>query len=119
MQKVTSQKLTATLISSIGLIGLSGIAIEMFRANDNLAIAQNTTQATSPSLLKYQITVNSDRDGDIQPDLELTLREAVAIANGSLTLERLSDTERSQVKPLVNQKGSQIGFNLPSDRTKI
>jgi hypothetical protein len=119
MQKVTSQKLTATLISSIGLIGLSGIAIEMFRANDNLAIAQNTTQTTSPSLLKYQITVNSDRDGDIQPDLELTLREAVAIANGSLTLERLSDTERSQVKPLANQKGSQIGFNLPSDRTKI
>ena len=119
MQKVTSQKLTATLISSIGLIGLSGIAIEMFRANDNLAIAQNTTQTTSPSLLKYQIIVNSDRDGDIQPDLELTLREAVAIANGSLTLERLSDTERSQVKPLVNQKGSQIGFNLPSDRTKI
>ncbi|WP_434684079.1 OmpA family protein [Pseudanabaena minima] len=119
MRKVNSQKLTATLISSIGLIGLSGIAIEMFRAQDNLAIAQNTTQATSPILLKYQIIVNSDRDGDIQSDRELTLREAVAIANGSLTLERLSDTERSQVKPLVNQQGSQIGFNLPSDRTKI
>jgi outer membrane protein OmpA-like peptidoglycan-associated protein len=116
MQKVNCKKLTATLISSIGLISIFGVAIEAtFRADDNLAIAQTA----SPNLPKYQITVNSDRDGDIQPDRELTLREAIAIANGSLTLEQLSDAERAQVKPSVNQKGSLIDFNLPSDRTTI
>jgi hypothetical protein len=115
MRKVTSKKLTATLISSIGLISIFGVAIEAtLRVNDNLAIAQTP----SSNILKYQITVNSDRDGDIQPDLELTLREAIAIANGSLTLEQLSNAERSQVKP-SNQKGSQIGFSLPSDLTTI
>ncbi|MCX5935816.1 MAG: OmpA family protein [Pseudanabaena sp. LacPavin_0818_WC45_MAG_42_6] len=115
MRKVTSKKLTATLISSIGLISIFGVAIEAtLRVNDNLAIAQTP----SSNILKYQITVNSDRDGDIQPDLELTLREAIAIANGSLTLEQLSNAERFQVKP-SNQKGSQIGFSLPSDRTTI
>ncbi|MFZ4729183.1 MAG: hypothetical protein ACOYMQ_11050 [Pseudanabaena sp.] len=115
MRKVTSKKLTATLISSIGLISIFGVAIEAtLRVNDNLAIAQTP----SSNILKYQITVNSDRDGDIQPDLELTLREAIAIANGSLTLEQLSNAERSQVKT-SNQKGSQIGFSLPSDRTTI
>ena len=103
------------MISSIGLISIFGVAIEAtLRVNDNLAIAQTP----SSNILKYQITVNSDRDGDIQPDLELTLREAIAIANGSLTLEQLSNAERSQVKP-SNQKGSQIGFSLPSDRTTI
>jgi len=49
----------------------------------------------------------------------LTLREALEIANGSLTIDRLSDAERAQIQPSVNQKGSQIGFNLPSDRTTI
>ncbi|MCY7334189.1 MAG: right-handed parallel beta-helix repeat-containing protein [Pseudanabaena sp. CAN_BIN31] len=90
------------------LIGSVGI----FFATDHLAIAETTTQ-------NYQITVNSDRDDEIQADRELTLREAIAIANGSLALDRLSDTERTQIKPLVNQKGSQISFNLPSDRTTI
>ena len=125
MRKVNSQKLTATLISSIGLIGISGIAIEMFMANDNLAIAQNTAQITAQKTLlnfpKYQITVNSNQDGEIQPDRELTLREAIAIANGTLTLEQLSEAERNQVKPqlIARLEGSRIGFNLPSDRTTI
>ncbi|PZV16205.1 MAG: cell envelope biogenesis protein OmpA [Pseudanabaena sp.] len=116
MRKVSNKQLTTTLISSIGLIGIFGIAIDAtYRFNDHLAIAQNTSQ----NIPKYQITVNSNQDGNIQPDRELTLREAIEIANGSLTLDRLSEPERAQVKPLVNQKGSQIGFNLPSDRTTI
>jgi len=114
MQKVNlkytnSKTLTVALIGSVGLIGSICLTLEPI---DNLAIAKTKNP-------DYQITVNSDRDDDIKADRELTLREAIAIANGSLTLDRLSDTERTQVKPLVNQKGSQISFNLPSDRTTI
>jgi outer membrane protein OmpA-like peptidoglycan-associated protein len=107
MRKVNNRKLTA-LIGSIGLIGI--LITDL--GTGHLAIAETTN-------LHYQITVNSDRDDEIQPDRELTLREAIAIANGSLTIDRLSDTERAQIKPLSNSQGSQISFNLPSDRTTI
>ncbi|WP_103669556.1 OmpA family protein [Pseudanabaena sp. BC1403] len=108
MRKVTNRKISIALIGSIGLIGICSADF----SSENLAIANQINP-------RYQITVNSNQDGDIQADRELTLREAIAIANGSLTLERLSDAERAQVQPLLNQKGSQIGFNLPSDRTTI
>ena len=108
MRKITNKKISIALIGSIGLIG---ICIANF-SSGNLAIADTINP-------HYQITVNSDQDGDIQPDRELTLREAIAIANGSLTLAQLSDAERAQIKPLPNQKGSQISFSLPSDRTTI
>lgn len=109
MRKVTCKKLTATLlISSIGLSGTWGTDFNI----GNLAIAETANS-------HYQIMVNSDRDADIQADRELTLREAIAIANGSLTIDRLSDLERAQIKPIANGKGSSIGFALPSDRTTI
>lgn len=104
MRKTNYTKVTGLFIC-IGLIGFIGSTY-----------SQTIAQTTSTN---YQITVNSDRDDDIQSDRELTLREAIAIANGSLTLDRLSETERAQIKPIANSKGSQIGFNLPSDRTTI
>ena len=104
MRKINYTKVTGLFIC-IGSIGFIGSTCSQ-------TIAQ-------PTATNYQITVNSDRDGDIQSDRELTLREAIAIANGSLTLDRLSETERAQIKPIANSKGSQIGFNLPSDRTTI
>ncbi len=107
MRKVNTRKLTA-LIGSIGLIGIFSADF----GTGYLAIAETTNP-------HYQITVNSDRDDEIQPDRELTLREAIAIANGSLAIENLSEPERAQIKPISNSKGSQIGFNLPSDRTTI
>lgn len=107
MRKVT-RKISVALIGSMGSIGIWSTDC----LTRNLAIAETPN-------LHYQITVNSDRDGDIQADRELTLREAIAIANGSLTLDRLSDFERTQVKPLVQQKGSRIEFNLPKDHTTI
>ena len=108
MPKVTSSKVTSILIGFIGLTG----AID---ANCNQAIAQTTAK----DALAYQITVNSNADGEIQSDRELTLREALEISNGSLKLDRLSDAERAQVKPSIKSQGSQISFNLPSDRTTI
>jgi hypothetical protein len=44
-------------------------------------------QAQDNSLPQSKIIVNSDRDGSIQPDSELTLREAIFLANGMLSLE--------------------------------
>ncbi|PZO44532.1 MAG: cell envelope biogenesis protein OmpA [Pseudanabaena frigida] len=102
MRKVNSKKATAISIVLIGLVGVTC----------SKAIAQ-----TAP--ISYQITVNSDLDSDVQPDRELTLREAIEIANGSLKIDRLTDAERAQVKSLPNAKGSQIQFNLPSERTTI
>ncbi len=106
MRQVNNYQVIGILIGTIGFSG--GIAGVI----SNQAIAQT-------SILNYQITVNSDRDGEIQPDREVTLREAIALANGTLALNQLSDAERAQVKPLTNGKGSQIGFDLPSDRTTI
>ncbi len=108
MRKVTNRKISIALIGSIGLIGICSADF----GSGNLAIANEINP-------RYQITVNSNQDGEIQPDRELTLREAIAIANGSLTLDLLSEAERAQVQSAVNQKGSQIRFNLPSDRTTI
>ena len=105
MRKTNYTKVTGLFIGCIGSIGFIGSTC-----------SQTIAQTISTN---YQIIVNSDRDGDIQSDRELTLREAIAIANGSLTLDRLSEPERAQVKPIANSKGSQIGFNLPSDRTTI
>lgn len=64
----------------------------------------------------FDITVNSSTDGSVTPDDDLTLREAILIANGSLPLEALSPTEQAQVTPAAT---SQIGFDLPSDDTTI
>jgi outer membrane protein OmpA-like peptidoglycan-associated protein len=112
MPKVTNSKVTSILIGFIGLTGAIGTM-------GNQAIAQTLPKSPNPQI--YQIIVNSNADGEIKPDRELTLREAIAIANGTLTLGQLSDAERSQVKPqsIARIKGSRIEFNLPSDRTTI
>ncbi len=79
------------------------------------AIAQQPSE--QPALDAFAITVNSSQDGPITADEGLTLREAIAIANGTLSLEALSTTERAQVVPANGN--SQIGFNLPADDTII
>lgn len=76
------------------------------------AIANSTP---SPSL---RVIVNSDRDQPIQPDEVLTLREAVALVNGTLSLDQLSPTEAAQVTALA-ESTSRIEFDLPADQTTI
>ena len=83
------------------------------------AIAQTTPKPIARPILNYQITVNSNLDGEILPDRNLTLREAIAIANRTLTVERLSESERAQVKPFSNIKNSTISFDLPPNNTTI
>jgi outer membrane protein OmpA-like peptidoglycan-associated protein len=75
-----------------------------------------TAQSEPPSL---RITVNSAVDAPPQPDAALTLREAIALANGTLTLAELSPPEQAQVQPLAAGETTWIGFNLPSDETTL
>jgi Periplasmic copper-binding protein (NosD) len=69
---------------------------------------------------RLRILVNSAQDGPIQPDQNLTLREAIALTNGTLSLDRLSPQEAAQVQPAEQSAtASEIGFNLPPDQTTI
>ncbi|BAY82203.1 hypothetical protein NIES267_16820 [Calothrix parasitica NIES-267] len=77
----------------------------------NIAFAQPNTA------LSLSVTVNSNQDGAIQADGNLTLREAISIVNGSLSLEQLSTTEQSLVSSGSNQ--AEIKFNLPPGQTII
>lgn len=73
---------------------------------------------SNPSPLRA--VVNSDRDGAIQPDEGLTLREAIEVINGTLPLDRLSTAERNNVLPGGSADGrSRIEFNLPPGNTTI
>lgn len=67
----------------------------------------------------FVVVVNSNQDGSVQPDSTLTLREAIEIVNGQLSIERLSDAEKALVKPLSGDTPSRIEFNLPSGQTTI
>ena len=75
-------------------------------------------RATAQSMNSV-VVVNSNQDGAIQPDEALTLREAIAIVNGQLSIDRLSDAEKALVKPLTPGTPSRIEFNLPPEQTII
>ncbi|MEQ9372800.1 MAG: OmpA family protein [Coleofasciculus chthonoplastes F3-SA18-01] len=70
--------------------------------------------AQSPNL---RVIVNSTQDS-IAPDEFLTLREAIELTNGQLTVNQLSDNERTLVSSSVEQS-SRIEFNLPPQDTTI
>lgn len=70
-----------------------------------------------PHPLPVRVMVNSHLDGDIVADEGVTLREAIAITNGTLNLDDLSEAERAQITP--SKDLSQIAFDLPSDGTTI
>ncbi len=64
-------------------------------------------------------TVNSHQDGEIQADSQLTLREAIALINSTLSISQLSPTEKAQVESLSPTAPSRIEFNLPLNQTTI
>ncbi len=68
--------------------------------------------------LALRITVNSNQDL-VQPDDVLTLREALELANGSLTRDRLTPAEQSQVQISGDALPTRIEFNLPPAQTTI
>ncbi|MDY6782577.1 MAG: right-handed parallel beta-helix repeat-containing protein [Cyanobacteriota bacterium] len=94
-------KHTVLLLSSLGWLSFG------------TAIAQS-----GPGFL--EITVNSNSD-TVAPDETITLREAIAIANGALPLSELTESERAMVGTLytTSLRGTQIGFDLPPGATTI
>lgn len=71
----------------------------------------------TPTLPALRVVVNSNSDGDIQADSVLTLREAIALVNGTLSVEQLSNSEKALVQPQTS--ASRIEFNLPNGATTI
>ncbi len=65
-----------------------------------------------------RVVVNSNQDGSPTPDNAVTLREAIAIVNGTLPTAQLSAAEKAQVTPTTTG-ASRIEFNLPAGTTTI
>ncbi|NEO38338.1 MAG: OmpA family protein [Moorea sp. SIOASIH] len=72
-----------------------------------------------PTRSPLKVVVNSNQDGSVKPDNNLTLREAINLINGTLTLDQLSPTEKAQVESLSSPARSKIEFNLPAQQTTI
>jgi outer membrane protein OmpA-like peptidoglycan-associated protein len=81
------------------------------------AIAQQPS-VTPTAIPNIKVVVNSSQDGEVQADNQLTLREAIALVNGTLKPEQLSPVEQAQIQPQTDS-GSRIEFNLPSGATVI
>ncbi|MEO0866905.1 MAG: OmpA family protein [Cyanobacteria bacterium J06642_11] len=96
-------------------------SIRTFATSLLLATAAATpVAAQSPVTTDFsnvQVTVNSPQDGPITPDDQLTLREAIAITNGTLIPADLSIAEQQQVTP--SPGNSEIAFDLPAGDTTI
>jgi len=111
--KMSPQKNLVNSLKLLGSVPLMAIAM--------ISIAMETAQAEVPlrpaSEQGFDIIVNSELDGPITPDAVLTLREAIALTNGDIMLETLSDMERSQVVILPGVSGSIITFALPFSNT--
>jgi len=94
--------------------GSNPLAVAISRSLLPLLLCLFSPPALAQSALR--VTVNSPQDGTIQPDDQLTLREAISLVNGSLPLEKLSPQERSLVAPSDTPR---IEFNLPTGNTTI
>ena len=95
-------------------IGYGAVALTL----PGLALAVAPVAGQS-ALATYSLRVTSAEDGPVQPDAGLTLREAIALANGTLTPEQLSEAEQAFVQPLPAGRGSRISFDLPPGQTTI
>lgn len=84
-----------------------------------LTLFLGTTKTNAQPSNRLEIVVNSNQDGEIQADNSLTLREAIALVNGDLSLEKLSTAEKALVKTLSSDNSSRIAFNLPTGQTII
>ena len=88
----------------------------------SLALGLGPAWAETP-LPRYRMVVNSPLDGPPEADDALTLREALELANGTLTWDNLSAAEQALVEVLPqeanNGQGSNIAFALPEGETTI
>jgi outer membrane protein OmpA-like peptidoglycan-associated protein len=84
-----------------------------------LALATGRAWGDEAPIPHYQIQVTSPLDGPALADEALTLREALELANGTLSWESLSPAEQALVTELPEGQGSEIGFALPEGQTTI
>ncbi|MBW4633833.1 MAG: OmpA family protein [Iphinoe sp. HA4291-MV1] len=118
------------------------ISVTFYLLPSNVAFSQTPTQSSSvvksevatgvtrgqvevllisqspSSLSSFRVVVNSNQDGDVKADEQLTLREAIALVNGTLPVEQLSSAEKAQVQSATGGS-SRIEFNLPTGATTI
>lgn len=85
--------------------------ITLVLLTSSLPLLPATAQTSNP----IKITVNSNLD-NINPDSNLTLREAITLINGTLSIDQLSPREKTQIQPATNTR---IEFNLPTGQTTI
>jgi parallel beta-helix repeat protein len=74
---------------------------------------------SQPPQTSLRVVVNSNQDGKVQADDVVTLREAIALVNGTLPIEQLSDREKTQVQTLSGNVSSRIEFNLLPQQTVL
>lgn len=91
----------------------------IFNSSLLIGLTIPTIVAAQTSAAHLSVIVNSNQDGGIQADSSLTLREAIALVNGQLSIDRLSVAEKAQVKQLSADAPSRIDFNLPPNQTII
>lgn len=95
-------------------IGWGAIALTI--PGVGLAIGPAIGQSALPG---YGLRVTSPLDAPVAADDALTLREALELANGTLTLEQLSEAEKAFVEARPAGEGSAISFDLPAGQTTI
>ncbi|MEB3218103.1 MAG: OmpA family protein [Nostocales cyanobacterium 94392] len=83
----------------------------------NRVFAQTPTPPISSTPTPVRVIVNSNVDGAVTADAQLTLREAIEVVNGTLTPQQLSSAEQAQITPATGN--STIEFNLPQAATTI
>ena len=77
-----------------------------------MTLTLQTLAAKAQDATPYAVIVNSAIDGDIRPDDALTLREAIAVVNGTLPVAELSPSEQARVTPAASPV---INFSLAND----
>ena len=98
------------------IVGTGALALGAPALVLGLALTPARGQSAQPA---YSLRVTDSGDGPVMPDEGLTLREAIELANGTLTPEQLSEAERALAQPLPTGQGSRIGFDLPVGQTTI
>lgn len=79
------------------------------------SFAESKIPVLPPAPQSWAVEVNSLQDGEITADGELTLREAIALTNGTVSLTDLSALEQAQVTPLAPDQPSQITWAVVSE----
>ncbi|WP_299408369.1 right-handed parallel beta-helix repeat-containing protein [Acaryochloris sp. IP29b_bin.148] len=112
----------STLQSDLRRSSLSGRTVMAWAALVSLVTCSGlglsrVAHAQTPNPSSVRVVVNSNLDGKIRADEALTLREAIALTNGTLNKADLSAAEQAQITPSLEH--SRIEFDLPSDQTTI